>query len=179
MEDVRKAEKTLSKLTNVRIVYLPPATVAASHYIGPEPERNAGMLLEQFVRSSGLVNIKPDVRHYGFNHPDPCSSRADYGYEMWVTIPDDMDVPAPLIKKRFPGGTYAAHAIKMGDFEQWQWLIEWAKDSERYEIAWGDPECMSGLLEECLNYVDHLLPEPGRDQDIQLDLLLPIRLKTK
>jgi len=38
---------------------------------------------------------------------------------MWVTIPEEMDVPEPIVKKRFEGGLYAAHMIPFGAFEEW------------------------------------------------------------
>jgi DNA gyrase inhibitor GyrI len=119
---LKEADEKLSKLRDkdVRIVYLPPAAVAASHYIGDEPERHAAMVMDKFVLESGLPAIKPDLRQYGFNHPNPgCIKGKDtHGYEFWVTIPEDMEVPAPLEKKHFPGGLYAAHMIPMGAFEE-------------------------------------------------------------
>ena len=176
MNEQEQASDQTERLTNVRIVYLPPATVAASHFIGPNPEMNASLPLDRFVRDIGLAQRKPDLRHYGFNHPNPSTERPDYGYEMWVTIPDDLEVPAPLTKKHFAGGLYAAHAIAMGQFEQWEALCRWVSESPRYEENWGDPECMGGLLEEILDYIHHIDPSdtdsPG---EVQLDLLFPIK----
>jgi len=124
MNDLNQAEKELHKLRDVRIVYLPPATVAASHFIGDEPENVAGERLFRFARSAGLAGRKPDVRLYGFNHPNPVDETNAHGYEFWITIPEDLDVPEPLVKKQFPGGLYAAHMIRMGDFHEWAWLDE-------------------------------------------------------
>lgn len=164
------------ELTKVGIVHVPPATVAASHCIGPSPEEHAGQPVDRFVRETGLCGIKPGVRHFGLNHPNPSPERPDYGYEMWVTIPDDMEVPPPLLKKRFSGGLYAAHAIAMGQFEQWEWLCRWVRESPRYEENWGDSECMGGLLEEVLNYVHHAERREGDPEwEVQLDLLFPIK----
>ncbi len=72
MDDLNKASEKLNKLTDkdVRIVYLPPATVASSHYIGDEPEHNAASVMDKYVRQSDLPNIKPDMRQYGFNRPN-------------------------------------------------------------------------------------------------------------
>lgn len=39
---------------------------------------------------------------------------------MWVAIPDDMEVTANLVKKRFGGGLYAVHMIPMGSFNEWR-----------------------------------------------------------
>ena len=45
MEDLNKAEQEQGKLSNVRIVHLPEATVACAHYVGPEPENHAGAMI--------------------------------------------------------------------------------------------------------------------------------------
>jgi DNA-binding transcriptional MerR regulator len=98
MDDLNRANETLSALKNVRIIYLPPCTVAASCYIGKNPEHNAWKPLDEFIRSIGLQKIKPDLRVFGFNNPCPTGNEA-YGYEYWVTVPDDLDVASPLQKK--------------------------------------------------------------------------------
>jgi DNA-binding transcriptional MerR regulator len=71
MDDLKKANEKLSVIKNARIIYLPPCTVAASHYFGENPEENAGKQLAEFIRSSRLLDIKPDLRQYGFNNPSP------------------------------------------------------------------------------------------------------------
>ncbi|MEA4890431.1 MAG: effector binding domain-containing protein [Clostridiaceae bacterium] len=177
MENIQTAKSRPAKLNDVRIVYLPPATVAASHFIGENPEENAGRLLDQFVRESGLCKIKPDIRHYGFNHPNPSPDRSEYGYERWVTIPDDMTVPELLVKKQFRGGLYAAHMIPIGSFEEWEWLYDWVKQSDQYLADLGDPECMDGCLEEHLNYFHYVNLAKNEPYDLQLDLLMPIKQK--
>jgi len=185
MKKLNKASKKLNRLTDkdVRIVYLPPSAVAASHYIGDEPERHAAAVMDKFVRESGLPDIKPDMRQYGFNHPNPgCIEGSDtHGYEFWVTVPDDMEVPAPLEKKHFKGGLYAAHMIPMGAFEEWEWLTEWAFNNEKYtgDLIDDGGECMFGLLEEHLCYGYHVNKfRDGAYDNIQLDLLVPIKEKT-
>lgn len=178
MSELNNAQETLSKLKDVRIIYLAPATVAASHFIGENPEDNAGDVLNKFVLESGLCDIKPDLRHFGFNHPNPTQENPIYGYEMWVTIPDDMDVPEPLVKKKFEGGLYAAHMISMGNFHEWQWLHEWVQNNETYESNSlnDNGEFMHGLLEEHLNYINVVKKGNGFSK-IQLDLLYPIKEK--
>lgn len=191
MEELNKASETINKLTDrdVRIVYLPPAMVAAAHIIGfaPDgkdngfyPEGKTNEIMSEFIRSSHLCQRSPGFRHYGFNHPNGTNSGGpsdDHGYERWITIPDDMEVPAPLEKKHFPGGLYAAHMIPMGAFEEWGWLWEWVKNSKQYEMIQGDPDCMGGLLEEHLNAYGYYLSEKTDDSNLQLDLLIPIREK--
>lgn len=177
MENLKKAEESLSKLNDVRIIYLPPATVAAAHHIGDDPEYHANSMIDKFVRDTGLCKIKPNLRHYGFNHPNPVDETGYHGYETWVTIPDDMVVPLPLIKKQFAGGLYAAHMIAMGNFNEWEWLFDWVQKSGKYEFAGDmqDQEHMCGLLDEHLNYVNHVHLDNTEPEDLQLDLLMPIR----
>lgn len=182
MNELNKANETLDKNLNVRIVMLPPFTVASNHFIGREPEETVGNLMDKFVRDSRLYEIKPDSRFFGFNHPNP-GVREDgtYGYEVWVTVPDDMEVTAPMVKKKFEGGLYAALTIKFGEFQYWNELGKWVENNSEYEPNYSELgfEIMGGCLEEHLNWVysAHMgWPENGIDG--QLDLLLPIKKRT-
>lgn len=178
MENLNKAEENMV-LRDVRIVHLPACTVAAARYFGPDPEAHAGRMIADFTRDNRLWERVPDLRQFGFNSPNPPDDGGEYGYEFWVPIPEDMEVPSPLEKKRMQGGTYAAHAIKMGDFHEWQWLFKWAYESEEYEIAGSEsPEDMYGCLEEHLNFYSHIQETPEGEPEItQLDLLIPVRKK--
>ncbi|MCL2671938.1 MAG: effector binding domain-containing protein [Clostridiales bacterium] len=179
MEELHNADEKLNKLTDkdIRIVFLPPSFVAAYRYVGEEPENHTREVIETFVRDANLPAVKPDLRHYGFNAPNP-DETGHYGYEMWVTIPETLEVPAPLLRKQFAGGLYAAHMIPFGAFEEWAWLDAWLQSSEKYAYnGSGSPEDMFGCLEESLNYVNRLqLPNPLAE-GFQLDLLMPIREK--
>ena len=177
MDELQTAAQAPKLLRDVRIVYLPPATVAAAHHVGDEPEAHVMALLDGFARESGLIAAKPDTRHYGFNHPNPVDESGYHGYEAWLTIPDDWAVPAPLTKKRFEGGLYAAHVIAFGNFHEWEWLFRWVQASDKYAFAgdMADQEHMCGLMEEQLNYVNQLLAGNSEPEDMQLDLLMPIR----
>ena len=177
MENLSKADKNLSKINDVRIIYLPPAAIAAAHYIGEEPETHVNDMIDRFVRENELHKKKPDLRHYGFNHPNPVDETGFHGYETWITIPDDLEVPAPLIKKHFAGGLYAAHMIAFGNFNEWSALFEWVKGSDKYEFAGDmkDQEHMCGLMEEHLNYIGHVDLPNTEPEDFQLDLLMPIK----
>lgn len=181
MDDLNKASANLNKLTdkNVRIIYLPPATVAAYQYEGEDPEMHVHAVINKFVLERDLTRVKPDLRHYGFNAP--CEDeKGHHGYEIWVTIPEDMDVPEPIVKKQFDGGLYAAHMIPFGAFEEWEWLNEWVTHNDRYEYRgnW-DMANMFGWLEEGLNYVNQVHDENPEGKGVQLDLLIPIQEKGK
>ena len=181
MDELNKANEELNRLTDkdVRIVYLPPATIAAYQFEGDEPEHTVAKVIDKFVLDNDLPNIKPDLRQYGFNSPNPVDETNAHGYEMWVTVPDDMEVSAPLVKKHFPGGLFAAHMIPMGAFEEWEWLFKWCYGNEKYEYrSAGGGENMGGCLEEHLNYKNNVaFIKNGVYDGIQLDLLIPIKEK--
>lgn len=177
MSEINHAEKEQWRGLNVRIVMLPPMTVAAFHYIGENCEDHAGAMAEEFIRQSRLYDRKPDSRMLGFNHPNPTQENPVYGYEYWVSIPEEMDVPAPGVKKQFAGGLYAAHAIEFPNFHEWQWLLDWAENSPEWRPAPSDAglEDMFGSMEEHLNWVwaiHHDRMNTGATK--KLDLLLPV-----
>ncbi len=176
-EELTMAEQTRNAMNDVRIVHLPAATVAAAHVIDDDPEDKAGVMIADFARENRLWEKLPGLRLYGFNHPNPKDETGVHGYEFWVTIPEDLEVPPPLQKKYFPGGTYAAHMIQMGNFHEWAWLDQWVKTNGEYDYCGnGDPEVMYGSLEEHLNYHDHIQATPrGEPETTQLDLLIPVK----
>ena len=185
MEQLKQASEKLSKLEDkdVRIVYLPPMTVAAAYASGEGCEGKALNMINQFVKDSGLLNIKPDARSFGFD----CSKEAvgigepSHMYEVWVSVPDGMDIPAPLVKRTFSGGLYAAHVLRSWDFEDWRLLGEWVDTSDKYDNDWGSPrwisvETVSGQgFEETLNF--YYYTQNGQMENLQLDLLFPIKEK--
>lgn len=179
MEELNRANESLNKLSDreVRIVYLPPATVASIRTTGGLPEIETAQLLSRFVAESKLSERKPDFRHYGFNNPNGVlSDGSDHGYERWVTIPEDMEVSTPFMKKRFQGGLYCAYMIPMGAFEEWERIYEWACNNERYELNFTSELSECECLEEHLDYIHKYLLPPD-DASVQLDLLLPVREK--
>ena len=135
-------------------------------------------MLQNFIREHNIEKIYPAARCFGFNHPNP-GMREDgtYGYEFQVSIPDDMDVPAPLAKKRIEGGLYAAYMILMDEIAGIGWNRLFKGWLEGHEVWEGNmspsQEIMNGLLEEHLNILhwrtDNYLQ--------QVDLLMPIRKK--
>ncbi|MDD2361855.1 MAG: effector binding domain-containing protein [Oscillospiraceae bacterium] len=184
--DLEQASEKLNKLTDrdVRIIYLPQSAVAAAHHIGEGCESVVYGQISKFINENNLHEKKPDFRAFGFNNPMAgLEGTPSAGYEAWVTIPDDMDVPAPLVKKQFNGGLYAAHMIPMGAFEEWGWLRQWVLSNDKYEHAWGEIRVapydkeMDWAMEEPLNFYNIVREwENGADTQ-QLDLLFPIKSK--
>ncbi|MCL2517829.1 MAG: MerR family transcriptional regulator [Oscillospiraceae bacterium] len=175
MENLNKANETLNKLkdSDVRIIYVPPMTVAAAQDSMDAP---SVYMVEKFVRETRLLKIKPDARGMmkadNFSNEDPKSEHRVTAKEseFWVSVPDDMEVKAPLIKKTFEGGLYAAFLLK-NSFEDLRFLAEWINASEKYELADGP------WFWEILNYYNWMpnYEEDAKREDVQSDLLLPIK----
>lgn len=185
MEDLSKSSEDLMKMqdNDVRIVYLPPMTVAAASATGEDTEGKSMEMVRKFIAENNLLEIKPDLRSFGFD----CSPEfqgvgvPSKAYETWVSIPDDMTVLKPLIKRTFKGGLYAAHVLRAWDFEDWRRLGEWVNASDKYSNDWGSPrwesnETLPGQgFEEILNFYNYA--QNGSMNDLQLDLLFPIKEK--
>ena len=186
MEELNNASETLNKMMDkdVRIIFLPPMTVATYCARGEGCEGKANDVINKFVMKAGLTKIKPDLRQFGFDCSDGAIGVGEpsKAYEIWVSIPDDMEVPGHLIKRKFNGGMYAAHVLRTWDFQDWRLLKEWVDSSDKYDNAWGEPrwtpdETGSGQgFEEQLNYWGNA-NRGFRMEDMQLDLLFPIREK--
>ncbi|MBN1968709.1 MAG: effector binding domain-containing protein [Candidatus Delongbacteria bacterium] len=183
MDELNKANEKLSKLEDkdVRIVYLPPMTIAAAYASGEGCEGKTIDMILKYINDSDLLKVKPDARSFGFDCSNGSAAVGEpsHVYETWVSIPDDMEVPAPLIKRTFKGGLYAAHVLRSWDFQDWRLLSEWVNASGKYVNDWNSPrweskETMAGQgFEETLNFFN-FVRKGGKMEDLQLDLLFPI-----
>jgi len=153
LDDLTRAADHLNKLKDVRIVYIPPMTVAAYHFIGEKSWNTASKVIDTFVSSSKLLDIKPDARQFKFRtdtgHPAEMKSS-----EVWVSIPDDMNVPEPMIKKRYDGGLFAVYFSSDMTFEKQLGFQDWINESSTYQY---DPDDRYDM-DETLNYSSHQLP---------------------
>lgn len=179
MEDLNKANKKLKAVagSEIRLIYLPPATVASIHIIGgdPAPEHVSNKLVNKFIRDNRLSELKPDFRHYAFDH----NGEGDvHGFERWITIPEGMEVKEPFEKKFFPGGLYCARAINFNAVvdwgEEWEVLSHWVTNNDDYTYDAREPKCNHGLLEEHLNYINRYMIDYDESK-LQMDLLIPAK----
>lgn len=78
-----------------------------------------------------------------------------------------------------PATVAAAHMITFGNFNEWDSFLDWIMKNERYDFAGDlqDQEHMCGLLEEHLNFYNHIEQPDKDDEHLQLDLLMPIKEK--
>jgi DNA-binding transcriptional MerR regulator/DNA gyrase inhibitor GyrI len=160
------SQKTLD---HVRIVKLPPMTIASYRAESSTPEADCSNVMNAFVLQHEL-HKKAGFRHFGFNNPSPSEGNPIYGYEIWVAVPDDFEVPAPFEKKLFSGGLYASVPTTLNEIgERWMQLYHWTKNSAEYDVDFSFQ-----WLEECVDVETFLTAD---DSTKQLDLLEPIRRK--
>jgi hypothetical protein len=164
--------KNTEQLKNVRIVELPPMAVATHCVLSETPEIDCAKVFDKFVLDNNL-HKRSGYSYFGFNNPDPSEDRPIYWYELWVTIPEDFELPTPFVKKQFDGGMYASISAQMNEVgERWESLYEWSTQSDRYE-----GEFSLQWLEEEVMDIETFMSEQIPDSEKQLDLLLPIKIR--
>lgn len=176
--DIKMSENSsYSKIRNVRIVNLPKMLLACIRAESATPENDCWTVMNKLIVENSL-HEKYGFRHFGFNNPSPQAGSLVYGYEMWVVIPENLKVPEPFYRKEFPGGLFASVTTQMTEIgEQWAQLSEWVKNNEKFELDWNS-DADRICLEECIDYISFNSPETD-ENDKQLDLLTPIKLKNK
>ena len=167
MEELNKASEILEKEKekNMRIVYRPPATIAffADVFIGGTKagEKSKTVIdtyMKKFIKETNLFKLKPDMRVFTFG-----DGNRDFNGNIWVTIPDDLDVPAPFEKRIYPGGFYAAYTNKTADIEWTDDLEKWVKNNDDYE--WFDDNGLRAIGDEYFNPYNIYGLEEENDSD--------------
>ena len=90
---------------------------------------NMRIVMKKFIDDTELFKIKPDTRIFGSNQGDEQPQREGHwvgSEEMYASIPDDLDVPAPLTKVAFHGGLYVSYPDRTE-------LLEWLENNDDYE----------------------------------------------
>ncbi len=184
INDLNKAADVLNKLKDVRIVYLPPMTVAAAHFTGEKPNEKAWTAINDFIKQNNLFEIKPDLRVFRIDLSN--ATGQNFGHEVWVSIPNDYDVPTLLIKKKFHGGQYAAHLLGDDGFLTYLGMQDWINENEKYQYDYDgnltrvtppieEIDSFGGTRldpEEILNFYE-IYHNPC--SDIQYDVFFPIK----
>lgn len=155
--------KVLKKLETLKVAYY--------NYYGIDPESNAFKVVIDWLIEEGIDINEQNSRIFGYNNPSPVSEdQKEYGYEVCITIKDDMEVKHPLIRtKHLEGGLYAVTSVKrkhgedMGEgiVKAWKRFNNWLSDSKY--IHGGHQ-----WLEEHLGFDDALNHTGG------IDLYMPI-----
>lgn len=153
--------KVLSKLPNMRVAYY--------CYYGKNPEDGAFSVMKRWIMEQKHGSQEVGYRIFGYDAPGTDSRSEEYGYEVCVTIPEDMIVEDELVRtKVLPGGLFAVISIDPPDNQGeeiragWHRFVQWLEGS-RY------------LHREAQYLEEHL----GFDEDLEhlggIDLYLPIK----
>lgn len=172
------------KYPDIKVIRELPAMPAACFtYYGDAPEDHAFAVLKEWAWKHRVHFHGQGYRVFGYNHPDPQNENETYGYEVCVTIPQELydqleDVPAGFergtydgVKRRIiSGGRYAVMSVRrredagLGEeiYKAWRRFVPWLKES-RY--TWGSGQ----YLEEHLDFDQEDRHVGG------VDLYVPIR----
>jgi DNA gyrase inhibitor GyrI len=131
----------------VKMIDLESMHVVVATGYGAEPETQAWASILEFAEERHMDPWDSSHRFFGFNNPDPDPQHIDYGYEQWMTVPDNIEATPPLETKDFSGGRYAMVAIHGLDTigDSWQYLADWC-DSHGYEIDLRRDTCLEELV---------------------------------
>ncbi len=165
MEDQYPDIKVLRELPQMRVAYY--------CFYGKNPENSAFSVIKKWVLKQKLNYKNENYRIFGYNAPDTDLSAEEYGYEVCITIPDDMKVEDEEVKtKVLPGGLYAVISIEPKNNLGEQIMLGWnrfTKWLEGSKYIYGD----SQWLEEHLGFGD------GFEHIGGVDLYMPIKEKAK
>jgi len=152
-----------------RFIRLPKMVMACYRAESESPETDCYTVISEFIKKNSL-HEQYGFRHFGFNNPQPSEDNPIYGYEMWVSIPEGMEVAAPLWKMEFPGGLYAGITTNLAEIgERAMKLYEWASSNGKHEHDTSKP-----WLEEFTDYKTFWGGNAKEMSEMQLDLLAPL-----
>ncbi|WP_310603947.1 AraC family transcriptional regulator [Anaerosporobacter sp.] len=152
---------------------LPQMRVAYYCFYGKDPESGAFSEMKKWVQANGVDYRNENYRIFGYNAPDTDASAEEYGYEVCVTIPEDMEVTDEKIKtKTLHGGLYAVVSIEPKEDLGEEIMLGWKRFSKWLEgskYVYGEAQ----WLEEHLGFGDDFEHLGG------VDLYMPIAVKPK
>ncbi len=168
-EKLKSKGEIMTKTKNeisVRIVELPPFRYASFHAMGTSPEGVALDKLKSWAEPKGYMNDLATHPIYGFNNPDPKKGDAEYGYEFWIVVGEDVASDNKVKIKEYSGGRFAVTTTMLFPLSPdnvipaWPSLVEWVKDNNY----------TTGTHQ----YLEKALTPNAEGKDVMLDLYLPI-----
>ena len=149
---------------------LEPFKVAYYRTYSKTPENDAFKVLTEWANRTGLIKEETKYRVFGFDTPDSKHGDEVYGFEVWMTVEDDLIIDDEKVKcKTFDGGMYAVTSTTIADIVgTWDRFREWLKIS-KYGLG-------------THQYLEEHLPFYEWDKDVpqgehKVDLYMPIKEK--
>ena len=151
--------------SDIRIIRLQSMKIAAYSAISESPEADSLKPLLEWAKKEGIMDL-PTTRLFGFDTAVDKKEYPIYGYESWISVPNDSKIPNPLKEIFFQGGLYAVTNTTYGNFDvqkKWKMFAKWFEESE---FEYGGGQCLEEVL-----LIDHI-HDPSK---LQLDLFIPIK----
>ena len=128
-------QELLDKYPDIKVIKeLDSMKVACFTYFGEGPEGKAYKVLLEWMHKNGIVINEGGYRLFGYNHPDTMDQEEkEYGYEMCVTIPDELYEKLEDVPENFTNGTY--DGIKRRIIEGGKYAILSVKRDSNGEIG--------------------------------------------
>ncbi|QVK17524.1 effector binding domain-containing protein [Mycoplasmatota bacterium] len=150
---------------NIRIIRLHPMRVAYYVAHSKQPEDDAWKVITKWVEKNQLDQLFT-TRYFGFNNPNPTNLSSIYGYEVWITVDEQVKESEEIKIKTFPGGLYAVMTSNIVDIvKSWRKMYDLIDQSKNYQVG-------KRWLEEHL-----ILEDTTWNQNFQVDLYCPLILK--
>jgi DNA gyrase inhibitor GyrI len=92
---------------DAKIVKLEPMRVASVYAFGTSPEAEAWNKLAEWAKREGLWEKRSEHPIFGFTNPITPNAHANYGYELWMQVPPELEPSGDTRIHEFMGGTYA------------------------------------------------------------------------
>jgi hypothetical protein len=133
----------------IRFIQVPAMTIASIRCISTSPEKDSLNAVIHFMKNRDISEKNPEVRHFGYIPQFDKGGVADIDiFERWITIPKDMEIAEPFIKKTFSGGLYAAYTVPLGFFDRAAMLKDVINAMPNYRLV---NTSQFDYLEEYLN----------------------------
>lgn len=162
-------QELLNQYPDIKVLKkMEPMRVASYKAFSLTPEDDSFDYIQKWAKEKGLLDLQYGYRIFGFDVAGSLKPDGQYGYEVWMTIPQDFDAPDDLVEiKEFDGGYYAVTTTTIRDISAtWNRFREWLKLS-KYDL--GEHQ----WLEEHLSF--DKWSEYRNQEDMKVDLYMPIK----
>ncbi|MEG0585935.1 MAG: GyrI-like domain-containing protein [Christensenellaceae bacterium] len=120
----------------IRFVKIPAMTAASIQCISTSPEKDSLKAIMDFMEHKQLNGQKSAIRHFGhIPQFDKCGNADIDIFERLITVPENMEISEPFIKKTFSGGLYAAYTVPIGFFDKVSVLKDTVNTMSNYQLV--------------------------------------------
>lgn len=158
----------------IRFIQIPDMTVASIQCVSTSPEKDSLDAVIKFIKENNACRKWSAIRHFGYVPQFDNEGVADIGiFERLVTIPDDMELSKPFVKKIIPGGLYASYTLPLSFFDKAARLKETINAMPNYQLI------TTGKFDHIEEYLNGwLFSSTYADQffaQAQIDILLRVQ----